>query len=447
RWADQSNADLLEAGALGAAQLDFQAVRGVGARLAALLRRAETADLQDPLALAVAALASALANRPVGVTVGLTARALEAMPHLHAASDYSVEGQLALALQLSEQFELLAAQSTLWLEDARGRGSLPRFISMATTRSNGAYRAGALADAEADGRDALEAARLYGHHFWLPGAVAAVLNPLVEHGRLEEANAVLRDSRVEEQHGGSHAFCWAAMFLPARARLRIAEGRREEGVADLLACGEHYESAVNRAPSLWAWRSEAAIVLAALGDVSRATELATAELGLAREFGGPRALGVALRGVGLVASGGSGVALLEEAAAVQDRSGAALEHARVLVDLGSALRHQGRRSDARAPLRDGLDVAIRCGADVLATRAQDELLATGAHPRRGRQTGPDALTPSERRVARLAAQGRTNPEIAQALFLTRRTVETHLTHAYQKLGISSRDALLSALND
>jgi DNA-binding CsgD family transcriptional regulator len=447
RWADPGIADLLEAGALGAGHLDFRVVPDVARRVDALRRRAETEKaMHDPLALAVAAVSSAFANQPISATTQLTARALTALPRAHADSDYSVEGQLAIALYLSEQYELLAEQSSVWLDDARRRGSLPRFISMATTRSNGAYRAGALADAEAGGRDALEAARLYGHHFWLPGVVAAVLNPLVEHGRLDEADALLRESQVEELHGQSHAFCWAVMLLPARARLRIAQGRLEQGLTDLLACGERYESMSNRSPSLWAWRSEAAIALAALGDGGRARELATDELALARAFGGPRALGVALRGLGLVTPGDEGVALLTEAAAVQAHSGAVLEQARVLVDLGSSLRRRGRRSDARQPLRDGLDAAIRCGAEVLAQRARDELLASGAHVGRERLTGPDALTPSERRVAQLAARGQSNPEIAQALFLTRRTVETHLTHAYQKLGISSRDQLSAALD-
>jgi DNA-binding CsgD family transcriptional regulator len=97
-------------------------------------------------------------------------------------------------------------------------------------------------------------------------------------------------------------------------------------------------------------------------------------------------------------------------------------------------------------LREGLDIAVRCGAEALAARARDELLATGAQLRRERLTGPDALTPSERRVARLAAQGLANSEIAQGLFLTRRTVETHLTHAYQKLGISSREDLAALID-
>jgi DNA-binding CsgD family transcriptional regulator len=287
---------------------------------------------------------------------------------------------------------------------------------------------------------------LYGHHFWLPGAVAAVLNPLVERGRLDEADAVLRDSHVEERHGQSYAHCWAALLLPARARLRIAQGRLVDALADLRACGEHYESSANRSPSLWPWRSEAALVLHVVGDSAAAKELAAEELALSRAFGGRRAVGVALRAAGCVAGGDEGLALLQEAASVQAASGAVLEHARVLIDLGSALRHGGRRSDARRPLREGLDAAIRCGADVLAGQARDELLATGAQLRRQRLTGPDALTPSEHRVAQLAAQGRSNPEIAQALFLTRRTVETHLTHAYQKLGISSRDALSTVID-
>jgi DNA-binding NarL/FixJ family response regulator len=197
---------------------------------------------------------------------------------------------------------------------------------------------------------------------------------------------------------------------------------------------------------LWAWRSEAAVAAAALGDSARARDLATDELALARASGGPRAVGVALRAAGLVHEGDAGVELLEEAARILATSAATLEQARTLVDLGSALRHHGRRADAREPLREGLDTAVRCGAEVLAERAREELLATGARPRRERLTGPEALTPSELRVARLAAHGQSNPEIAQALFLTRRTVETHLTHTYQKLGISSREGLAAMLD-
>ncbi|MBV9680760.1 MAG: helix-turn-helix transcriptional regulator [Solirubrobacterales bacterium] len=78
---------------------------------------------------------------------------------------------------------------------------------------------------------------------------------------------------------------------------------------------------------------------------------------------------------------------------------------------------------------------------MLAQRAQAELLATGARPRRLARSGVEALTPSERRIARLAADGLSTPEIAQQLFVTVNTVETHLRHAYMKLDIHSREQL------
>jgi DNA-binding CsgD family transcriptional regulator len=93
------------------------------------------------------------------------------------------------------------------------------------------------------------------------------------------------------------------------------------------------------------------------------------------------------------------------------------------------------------PLRTGLDLAHHAGATRLAERARLELRATGAKPRRAVMTGLQALTPSERRVADLAAQGMSNPEIAQALFVTLNTVEGHLRHVYQKLSIGSRQEL------
>jgi DNA-binding CsgD family transcriptional regulator len=92
-----------------------------------------------------------------------------------------------------------------------------------------------------------------------------------------------------------------------------------------------------------------------------------------------------------------------------------------------------------------MELAYTCGAASLVERARAELMATGARPRRALRTGADALTPSEQRVAQMAAEGMTNREIAATLFVTTRTVEIHLTHAYQKLGINSREQLPEAL--
>jgi DNA-binding CsgD family transcriptional regulator len=118
-----------------------------------------------------------------------------------------------------------------------------------------------------------------------------------------------------------------------------------------------------------------------------------------------------------------------------------LERAKSLTELGAALRRTNRRVDARAPLQEGLRLAERCNAAAVAQRAHSELLATGARPRRLARTGVDSLTPSERRVARMAADGQTNREIGQALFVTSKTIEMHLSSVYRKLGITSRSEL------
>jgi DNA-binding CsgD family transcriptional regulator len=156
---------------------------------------------------------------------------------------------------------------------------------------------------------------------------------------------------------------------------------------------------------------------------------------------------VALRVAGLARGGDEGVRLLEESADVLSGSPALLERARSLADLGAALRRAGRRADAREPLSEALDLAARCGARPLAARAREELRAAGARPRRGWRRGVEALTPSELRIARLAAAGQTNREIAHELYVTLKTVEGHLAHAYGKLGIAGRAELPGALGE
>jgi DNA-binding CsgD family transcriptional regulator/tetratricopeptide (TPR) repeat protein len=203
-------------------------------------------------------------------------------------------------------------------------------------------------------------------------------------------------------------------------------------------------------PSWSPWRSAEAVALGALdgsGDRSRredAVALVEEEVALARQWGAPGALGRALRIRGSLTER-RGLAFLEEAVAVTEGTPARLEHAKSLVAFGSALRRARRRTAAREPLRRGLELATRCGAASLADRAREEAVATGARPRRDVLTGPDALTPSERRVAELAAEGAHNRDIAQVLYVAPKTVEVHLTSVYRKLGIASRAGLSAAL--
>jgi DNA-binding CsgD family transcriptional regulator len=193
------------------------------------------------------------------------------------------------------------------------------------------------------------------------------------------------------------------------------------------------------------WRSAAALSLAELGRHDEARSLAADEVRRVRSFGAPRAIGVALRALALVGPRAERSERLAEAFAVLAPSPARMEHGRVLVDLGATLRAAGQRTAAREPLLDGLALAAHCRADALQRRARAELAAIGVRPRTTDRTGADSLTPSERRAVDLAAAGGTNREIAQTLFVTEKTVETHLGRAFRKLNISSRRQLPDVL--
>lgn len=149
----------------------------------------------------------------------------------------------------------------------------------------------------------------------------------------------------------------------------------------------------------------------------QAGRLAADELDLARAWGTPRAQAVALRAVAL-GPADAATERLTEAAALLEGTPWRLEIARTATDLGAALRRAGRRREARAALERAMDGAQACGAEPLAARAEDELRSTGARPRRRAVTGLAALTPTELRVAKVAATGASNREIAQELFVT-----------------------------
>jgi DNA-binding NarL/FixJ family response regulator len=192
------------------------------------------------------------------------------------------------------------------------------------------------------------------------------------------------------------------------------------------------------------WRTAAAAAHAALGHPEQAAALASEQLALARKTGNPVTIGTALRAHAAVACDHPEESL-SEAVSLLEPTHARHELALTLADLGTHLRRVGRRSDAQAPLRRALDLAQRTSAAPLAEQARRQLLATGARPRRTALTGPDALTSAERQVADLAASGLSNRQIAQHLFITQATVETHLHHAFRKLGITARADLPAQL--
>jgi DNA-binding CsgD family transcriptional regulator len=330
------------------------------------------------------------------------------------------------------------------LADARARASIPATAFVIEFRGWVSLRRGALAHAEADARTALELLTAHEIHLGTAFALALLVEALVEEGEIEAAGRALRDSGLGDEIPAGLA---TNDLLAARGRLRLAEGRTREGLDDLLEFGRRDELWGGASPLASRWRSRAALALAALGDGEGARWMARDDLERARRWGAASGIGVALSAAALVEGRAAAVDRLREAADVLEGSPARLEHARALIDLGAALRRANRRADARGALRRGLDLAERCGARPLADRAPTELRAAGGRATARDGAGRERLTASERRVAELAAQGQGNPEIAQALFVTRKTVETHLGHVYRKLAVSGRGELGRAMTE
>jgi len=266
------------------------------------------------------------------------------------------------------------------------------------------------------------------------------MEALVERGEAEAAAAELLGADLDEKilPGPTNNF-----LFEARALVELARGRAREALDDLLEFGRRDEGWGVANPIASRWRSRAALAHLALGERDEARDLAAEDLELARRWGTSRGVGMALRASALVEA--APVDRLREAVDVLAGSPARLEHARALVDLGAAMRRDNRRAEARGALEEGRDLAERCGAAALADVARTELLAAGGRSSDPYGEGLAQLTVSERRVAELAAEGRSNPEIAQALFVTRKTVETHLGHVYRKLDIAGRRELPLAL--
>ena len=298
------------------------------------------------------------------------------------------------------------------------------------------YRRGELAEAEESLRTALGELALWGYgeqqaQIYCDAFLADVLR---ERGDLDGARRALEHS---VDPGGSDD--GARYWLNSRIQLLLAERRFEEALTAADDYASRFDHIV-RNPMDAPWRSHKALALAGLGRREESLPLLDEELRRARAWGAPGTVARTLRALGTF-----GQDHLEEAVEVAAPSPARLEHAKALLALGSARRRARRPTQARDPLRRALELAEVCGANALAARARSELHAAGGRPRTTALTGVESLTPSERRVADLAAAGRTNRDIAQELFVTPKTVERHLGGVYRKLGIATRQRLRSAL--
>jgi DNA-binding CsgD family transcriptional regulator len=345
------------------------------------------------------------------------------------------------ALIVIEKLDRAARLVEELLSAAGARGSVYAFIAATAHRAWIQTRRGDLVGAEADLRAAVEAAQEHDFVFAQAATVWYAADALVERPALADVAGLA--SALELPPDSAVTFS-GAMALETRGRLRRVQGDVAGAIDDLRAAWQITEALRFFNPNVSSLRCDLALALAGRRP-REARQLADAVLVDAHLVGFPRAIGVSLRTLGVLEGGQGGLARLRKAVAVLEDSPAKLELARALVELGAMLRRANHRTDARGVLGDGLELARRCGATRLAERARSELRASGARPRREPHSGADALTPSELRVAQMADDGMSNPEIAQALFVTRNTIETHLRHIYQKLDIHSREDLSRTL--
>lgn len=458
RWGeavDVCDATLLELGdrdAVLAAQVEAQLVicglRDVRkvARALQVLDRLSGRKLKEATA-ETYAIARGVAGIFGGTEAGEVASRLEVVfdgTHLPAGNwDTALPGLIMLVF--AEAYDAVDSALDRLLPLAERSGSTRGLLNTYAVQGMLKLRLGMLPEADAAARVARRILNESDLGRGFPLVMTTLADTATEAGDLDEAEAVLAAMPQAHEVG-----LVPAVDIPAcRGRLRLAQGRAREALVEFNACRSIIDSDIwglRRADNgMHHARSGAALALLQLGDRAAARQLAHAELADTRAFGGTRALGISLRVAGLAEGDEAGMSLLEESVAVLRTSPALLQRAHALAELGAARRRTGQRVAARVPLAEALDLAARCGARPLAARVREELRATGARPRREWRTGVEALTASELRVARLAAEGKTNREIAQSLYITPKTVEGHLARAYTKLDVSGRAELPQGL--
>jgi ATP/maltotriose-dependent transcriptional regulator MalT len=435
---DPAEEDSLEAELFGNARISAGTVAAATARARGRLDNPATSAWHIH-----AALAATVSGQPSGEALALLAPVL-ASGFADVAPDSLIAVYAVLVLIWNGELGTARDICDTVLAGARSRGSMSMVAHASALRSMIMRRLGHLEDAAGDGRVALDFKLTTSPPLAIAWAAAFCVDALTCLGRLDEAAAVAAAAADRELPGG---WIHTVTFLQARGELRIEQGRPAEALADLLGAGEGWRALGITNPAIASWRAGAAAAYSALGHSHEAAALAGEHLALVRKSCDAATIGAAVRGYAAAAVKRDVEGLLNEAVRLLDATPARYELALALTDLGGHLRRAGRKEDARQPLRRALDLAQRTGAEPLAARARQELVAAGARPRRTALTGPEALTGAERRVAALAADGLSNRQIAQYLFITQPTVETHLRHAFGKLGITSRVGLPSRLAD
>lgn len=412
-------------------------------RLTELARAIPEQELSDPqrALLAVFALYSAIGNPPAATAARLAGAALEGDVLVHSQEFGGVPAlHAAVALFLTEHFDGAERALELLLEDARQRNDALAFAGASMVRAHVRLNQGRIVEAIADAETALDGAAFgWGDSPQYVNAALAIC--LLERGELARADELMRAADASE---GSGAVA-DALLLGARAQLRLAHGDLDGALQDCDANRTALEAAGISNPNLAAWRPIVAAVHQRRGDVEMARAVIDEELELAERWQLPNRIGAALRERAALSGDTEARADLEASLAAFRADGSSLEQARSRLALGQLMKKCGDLDSARDELRRAFSIAHQCGATMLERDARQALVAAGGRPRRPAMDGVEALTPSERRIAELAAAGESNRAIAEALFLTKNTIEWHMRNVFKKLEVRSRSELRDRL--
>ncbi|MFF4824143.1 helix-turn-helix transcriptional regulator [Streptomyces sp. NPDC001312] len=388
---------------------------------------------------ALAALRSALAGHSREAAVKGARRAL-ATPSLQqppwllftaaatlGLADETTEAHTALDTMLRREGD----EPTAWVRVLAG-----------SLRSHLLHRDGAVLDAAAEARSTIAAAGRTNCEARLVTARAVLASVLVDRGEPQQAERLLDRIGRSEPSGSALAYL---LYLHTRARTRWATGNPRQALRLLRECGAVQETAGVLSPVLTSWWVDTCLILAAIRP-AEGRELAEQGAERARRWGTPRALGLAALAAGVLTPGRAGLDLLAESAHQLSRSPAVAAYARAEYALGRALLLHGDEAGARERLRKAAGIAGGCGALALAESARSLLVSAGGRMGHAADAPTGGLlTTTELKVAGLAVSGASNRQIAQRLFVTVRTVESHLTNVYRKLGVRRRDQLTEAL--
>lgn len=413
------------------------------ARSADLLGRAAAGPLTQGqrLRLAQTGLRAAFAGEPADQVVELAERAWDDGHLLEHGTSQGIGWRIVTMLfTLAGELERAEAIGGAALEDARRRG-WPFAVASATYLRGLPLLWQARVDDAVSELELARDARRLGWRQSARGAAAHHALALIEKGELALAEDVLLEAEpLKDPHDLEDA-----MRLYSLAELRLVQGRASEAFELALRSGAAAEKTV-KFFGFALWRGTAAAAALAFDDRERAEELAREALERAERLGVLHQRIRSQRLLALCQDTPARIEMLRATAALGEDAPPRLETIKTLVELGAALRRANQRAAAREPLQRAADMAWAGGASALHTRARTELAATGARPRREMLlSGPASLTPSERRIAELAATGHSNREIAQTLFVTPKTVEYHLRNTYRKLEIDGRARLVDAL--